>query len=82
MKYADPSNGYCIAITVETGLATLSSSNAIASSAPGGDHGPDRALSGGTGLKRCRDIASDLHGEFTVTDDGASWTCLLKLPLA
>lgn len=82
MKYADPSNGYCIAITAETGLATLSSSNAIASSAPGGDHGPDRALSGGTGLKRCRDIASDLHGEFTVTDDGASWTCLLKLPLA
>lgn len=81
MKYADPSNGYCIAITVETGLATLSSSNAIAASTPNGGHGPDRTLSGGTGLKRCRDIASDLHGEFTVTDDGASWTCLFKLPL-
>lgn len=81
MKYADPSNGYCIAVAVETGLATLSSSNAIATSTPNGGHRHDRALSGGTGLKRCRDIASDLHGEFTVTDDGANWTCLLKLPL-
>lgn len=81
MKYADPAAGYCIAVTLAPGLATLSASNGVRQAAVATTT-PDDALSGGTGLDRCRRIAAGLGGEFTTEHDEASWNALLKLPLA
>ncbi|OZG64497.1 Signal transduction histidine kinase [Bifidobacterium hapali] len=89
MKYADPAAGYCIAITLAPGLATLSASNGVRQTQEhmhenmqnSPSHASD-ALSGGTGLRRCRDAACTLGGEFTAEQDGESWTVLLTLPLA
>lgn len=88
MKYADPAAGYCIAITLAPGLATLSASNGVRQTQEhvqkhmqnSPSHAFD-ALSGGTGLRRCRDAACALGGEFTAEQDGESWIVLLTLPL-
>ncbi|NMM99065.1 hypothetical protein [Bifidobacterium olomucense] len=85
MKYADPAAGYCIAITLGAGLATVSASNGSAAEGTaepahtGNTDSP--ALTGGTGLNRCRQAAESLGGEFTVSTDGPAWTALVRLPL-
>ncbi|MBT1173209.1 hypothetical protein JS528_07560 [Bifidobacterium sp. MA2] len=97
MKYADPEAGYCIAITLAPGLATVSESNGVR---PDDTHAGDGAgtaqtaantgadtasssplMGGGTGLDRCRRTAADLGGEYAVSGDDGAWTVLLRLPL-
>ncbi|MBT1160293.1 hypothetical protein [Bifidobacterium sp. SO1] len=106
MKYADPTAGYCVAITLAPGLATMSASNGVRRPAAGGEIASgiaqttvpadtavnahdgnvspraSDALSGGTGIDRCRRIVTALGGEFTVEHDDSSWTTLVTLPLA
>ncbi|NEG88938.1 hypothetical protein [Bifidobacterium aerophilum] len=87
MKYADPAAGYCIAVTLSPGLATLSASNGMCgaacdrATAASGRTPPDKALHGGTGLDRCRRAATNLGGTFDAGADNGAWTTMLTLPL-
>ncbi|PWG64009.1 hypothetical protein [Bifidobacterium callitrichidarum] len=68
MKYADPDAGYCIAVTLGPGLATVSASNGIGSNRCGRigqslpDGSPDAGSKDSVDVAACNPLASVLTG--------------------
>ena len=73
LKYADPEGGYVVSVCIDNDGLNISAANTVRND-------PDRQLSHGTGLQRCKSAVESLGGRFSSSTQYGHWSCVVTIP--
>lgn len=81
-KYADRTARYVVCISADSHELRIDASNVIAVGRADVRESMSGAISGGSGLRRYRELAEERGGRLTVTKDGRIWSITSTWPIA